>query len=377
MTPIVSHVTESWQNRSGYWNHTEYPGNETVGNITESPAGGALLSSFKYEAQIYGIEQYLMPWLFVFGVAGNILAFITFSTKEMSPGSTAFMFRVLAVVDGAVVAVYNGLHILPQLANYSIIAYNDATCKLFAFSYFSLRSLSSWMLVLIGVERALGVSLPHRARILCTLKRFRIAVAAVGVSIVVLYCPLIRSTMQFTLVDEGSTGACLLQAEIPNYSVVVFPYMEILVSSVLPFAAILSCNTIIILALLRSLRMRQTSSGSGETSSSNGAVAMLLTVSFVFILLRIPYCVYFFLELHYRPWPQGEIYQITMLLGTVASACDGMNHSLNIFLYCVCGNKFRSALFSILHLDRCCNGKGKAQPASKNTLPTNISASAW
>ena len=88
---------------------------------------------------------------------------------------------------------------------------------------------------------------------------------------------------------------------------------------------------------------------SNSTESTNQALAksatrgtaMVVTVSFTFLILTAPTAVYMALP-HVIHLPNNPIYHVFMNL------TQYLNHSINGILYCIVGSRFRSELLKIL-----------------------------
>ena len=118
------------------------------------------------------MDTFISPTIFIFGIISNILSFLVFSTKEFSFTLSSFLYRLLAILDVLALLAYDGLHTIPTLFDVNIIALSNLSCKMFCFSFFTIKSFAAWILVVIGLERVIGVLLPHKAKILNTRYRY-------------------------------------------------------------------------------------------------------------------------------------------------------------------------------------------------------------
>ena len=316
------------------------------------------------------LETYIMPFLIV-GIPANILVFIIFSRGGLSKIANSVIFRLLAIFDGTAVFINVVLHDIPVLLGESVITQSDGTCKGVLYIYFVSRSMSSWALVIIGLERALGVSLPHKFRDFCTRQRFAMIIAVVLAVISILYFPLLIS-IKMEYYPPSDTELCILHADLPDYANGFFFYAEFIISTLLPMVAMLITDVIIICVLRQSHKMDSKHHKNDKTM--NRIIPLLLTASVAFIILRLPQATYMFMELTYRSRPYSCMYHVALFVGYVAYFCDTLNHSINMFLYCVSGKNFRNEFAALCKCKPCCQRiSGENIPLQMRAISTRIS----
>ena len=157
------------------------------------------------------------------------------------------------------------------------------------------------------------------------------------------------------------------------YTTTFYPYMNLAMSCLMPFVLILVMNTII--GVLLCGRMRSTTNSSQTTT-----IAMLQAVSIAFLILTIPYPVYFICGLLYQDGLKINFNNILMA-GVVAATCDSINHSINILLYSICGRRFRMVAARIItcgcHREGHKDERKSSQPTSNTTQETGVSNQIW
>ena len=292
--------------------------------------------------------EYVAPFL-ILGVPVNVLVYILFSVGDLSKGTTSMLFRILAVVDAVVVCLIIGLHYIPLLFGNSITPSTDVTCKMLPYLYAVCRSMSAWTLIIIGVERVIGLSWPHRAYVICTRKYFGTILLCTGAIVSALYGPLIVSVkMDFD--DNVGVHVCHLH-NLPGLSSYFILYMDILLGSLLPMTAITINNVLIFRAIRHSKKVRRQSYVVNQGPQQDHVVPMLVTASTVFFFLRLPMVVSWIMEINIGNHQCLRF--VAMNLNVLGNICDGINHSINMFLYCLCGQNVRRQLRVIL-MCGCC-----------------------
>ena len=293
------------------------------------------------------MTMYIVPALLFLAAFGNMTAFVVFSMPPYRQSLTAVLFRILAVVDTMAVVIHDGLETLSLLVSgVNILTYNTATCRILVPVYLWSRAFSAWTLVIIGLERFIGILLPHRAKVINTKRRFAWITFAVATSLMAIHAPLFVTIVRVPLYIPGvrSGGACKLQGD-PNrfeWYFKILGWLILFVTCVLPFAFIITFNVIIICTLVK--RRLGISSSHDSESQTHNAAAILISVTFTYIILTLPHALYFILQQHYIKVGDQASYDDTFVLLKYAVICDTVNHSINIVLYCLCGRKFRQCL---------------------------------
>ena len=322
---------------------------EPVTNSTGSTITNATVAD-PFADVIYNIKTFFMPALTI-GIPANILVIIVFSSKEFSMGISSVLFRILAVLDTYIVIVNVWFYAIPELLGFSIVKFSSVSCKSLISTMLWARCMSGWTLVFIAVERAVGMTWPHRVQIMLTKKVIYTLLVVSGLLSAAFFSPLIVSTE----LDTFATGQtfCRNNAHLHTYSIHIFPYLEPLLNTILPFALLLVCNSLIILAVRRSRMLQETSCENPQSNTLSHIAPMLLTASFVFMILRIPQAVYLVLENLYRSMPQSMAYRFVGFLSFFIVVLDTVNHSINMFLYSISGARFRGVIVSYFLCDKC------------------------
>ena len=196
------------------------------------------------------ILQYVSIALSLMALIGNSLIFAVFSMKYYKKSLTAMMYRILALADGLVVLMHDGLHTVSYVINgTSIPGYNTTTCKTFIFMLLWIRAFSVWLLVIISIQRFIGIRWPHRAKFLNTkLKYMGFTCILLSVTFV-LYMPLTLTVDHaFIEVDDQKLPICEVLGEPENredhlkWYRGMFDRMNLVVCGFLPFILVSVSN---------------------------------------------------------------------------------------------------------------------------------------
>ena len=147
----------------------------------------------------------------------------------------------------------------------------------------------------------------------------------------------------------------------------VYPYMKLVTYAILPFTFVLVFNLAIIYRVTRnSLPHSNGGDHAGHDPSTTerhgqGRITyMLLTVSFMWLALTVPFTVWTFAN----PRPTDSHSRAkAFLVKTVCFLLMYTNHGINFYIYCITGRKFRRELREL-----CCAGRKSNRRRTSNRL---------
>ena len=169
------------------------------------------------------------------------------------------------------------------------------------------------------------------------------------IAILTVICLLLNSHILFLngyrTNSSKSAIKCYATKTNPNY---IFPNWErvhLVVYNICPFIIMCICNTYIIYVTIRSARIRLPSTN--QYSRHRQLSIMLIFITFAFVLLTLPSCIYFVFFRHRMPKEDDfrtYRYLVQISLGSVQFTA----HAINFFLYCFSANNFRNELRDFL-----------------------------
>ena len=317
------------------------------------------------------LRVYVPPVLLFFGTFGNVASFIILAKSMFRVGTYSYL-TILAVMDTLV--IYNGLFRM-LLENFTIDLQHrmNILCKLVNLFGYVCSDTSVWLIVAVTVERFLAVNLPLRAPRMCNARRARWI-------ILVLFLSLFALNMHFLWTIELNPENQLCDAG-PSYKVLVrqvWPWVDAAIYSMVPFLIISILNVSIIRGVLFARRKRTILQmhplvlttrrqvprkiTKQPNEHSRSLTCMLLVISFSFVLTTLPMNVFTIVNAFVGPGTQSESEDDAMLkfatfklARTVVELLMYLNHSINFFLYCAMGEKFR--LQFRMMISRCLRGK--------------------
>ena len=136
----------------------------------------------------------------------------------------------------------------------------------------------------------------------------------------------------------------------------VWPWVDTCIYSFVPFTLIIILNSIIISQVIKAKNYRDGMRAAGSASQqkrplkdSGKLTIMLLTISFAFLLTTLPMNISLISTALINSNNLGSMIRFR-LCRTISEMLMYANHSINFFLYCATGKKFREQLRSLAQL---------------------------
>ena len=292
------------------------------------------------------------PLFILLGTIGNVLTIFVLRRRAMK--SVRFFLTALAVVD--TVMLYDGFAhdwlyriTTPRI----VIRYlSPVTCKMQLFLLVTCKWSSAWILVAITIQRFLSVLLPLKAKTICSRR-----VPCITLLTIITFSAAVNSHFFFTfgpaIVGSGNkTTFHNCQKIKPIFLGDIWPWIDAAFGSFIPFFVLIVCNVGILGKLIQAKsRMRIDGAKTKTPSEENLATttAMLLTVSFMFLLLTAPYFLWRLIRPYFPPAPNAKSEAQWDLAYKIAQFLQYTNYAVNFLLYCVSGSTFRTELKAVLH----------------------------
>lgn len=304
---------------------------------------------------------YVPPVLIVLGTFGNLFSFIILKNRAMLKFSTYFYLMVMAVADTLV--LYVGLMPLwlGELTGLDIRDRTDWTCKLTNAVGYTVSDFSVWLIIAVTVERYLVVCHPFQANSVCSSTRAHrvvFSLLAVFACLNLHFCWTVH--IVYYVHNGDRIPQCTALDRHARLVIDVWPWVDVIVYSLLPFVLIVALNGMIIRQVVVARGRRCDLRHNCPVVASNNKyqqrrpsqegstrlTVMLMTISFAFLLTTLPMSVVNIASAFCRgECSDDERRQSYFRLArTVTELLMYANHSMNFFLYCATGQKFRHQL---------------------------------
>ena len=225
-------------------------------------------------------------------------------------------------------------------------------CKLYSFLIHFFTHCSSAILAIMSVEKFVALFYPLHSKRMCNIKVAKLVCLTAAFLFIVVNFYLIMVAK----VSKNHTG--FEKCTFGHYGSLVMSYFDFTFYSFGPFVVMCVANIFIVskLLILKYRGHNQTNqlvNQSVNKSALRGAV-MLVSVSLTFIILTTPISLFFF-----------KLIPSSNMIETIVFIVATLNHSINGFLYCLFGSKFRKELIKLVC--RCKHNRIEAS-TSENTV---------
>ena len=293
----------------------------------------------------------IFPVMMLLGLVLNSLSIAVLTRPALNENSTAFLFIILAVMDTLSLLMGALPEWLRKITGYYLDAYNDITCKIY--HYFDYMALSSpaWIILTVTFERYISIAKPHKVKSMCTKKKTGLALFVMLLCLFLLSIPKLISVAfrNFILFDKDEIdfelyvycGTLSSETNFNDY------WFDTIVRSVIPFILMMTGDICILYCFQKSNKMHKDIISDEKIKKEKRALKsvtfMLLTASFTYLFLTLPYSVkllsYDYVWSIYR---SINDYQSAMELWNQCTSCLLLlNNSINFLLYCISGETFK------------------------------------
>lgn len=288
----------------------------------------------------------LLPLIVFIGTIGNGLSIIVLLRRRMRGKSVYIYLFVLSCSDTAVLYFSAFKTWIFEITNWELLHVSTEVCKMSSFLILVALHCSSWLIVLVTIDRSVAVWSPLRAATMCSLRQAR-CISGILILTSVFYNAHVLWT--FSLYSSDNRLYCYGN---PQLTFMGYPFevFKLISYCFVPFSIVLTLNCIII------YKIRMTRKGlmtNHPPTYSTGHVSpirlthakityMLLAVSFTWLLMTAPFSLLIFM---------GKVYS-SKVGKTICFLLMYTNHSVNFFLYCLTGKKFRRELKELFTVNK-------------------------
>ena len=318
-------------------------------------------NSFNVASQVgYIMKQIYPPVLMAIGIPGNILSIIILLKLRSTQRSIYLV--CLACADLLVLCV----SVLPDwiggILTFHLRDVYSIVCRLQTFGMYSSIQFSSWILVLVTTERVVSVIYPHRVRIVFSLQRTLISVILTIVGILSLNVHFIiglpRDNITENLTENHTDSHCFVREYVNTFYVNVWPWVDLLISFLLPCVFLLTGNIIIIYRLRRNSRkdvytcrvavVTQALAIEARRGQASVVTKRVIVLNVIYIICMLPACLFAVVMPYWFSDSYSSENGVSDLLAAIVTMLMFVNSSVNFLLYIFLGERFRKELFSMI-----------------------------
>ncbi|XP_076447141.1 cysteinyl leukotriene receptor 2-like [Babylonia areolata] len=320
----------------------------------------------EYQAAMFLWKVY-PPCILLLGGFGNIATIFVMRRIKDHNSSQHIVLMSLAVSDFFFLNISALFKWLLFLFRVDLYNSHEVVCKLYAWMIYSSTTSSAWLLTCVTVQRTMAVKWPHKVRVMCSTRRTWIAVAAVVLSAFCIQFHWLVG-MEFSSTTDGGGACTYVSAEYLQF-VLMWNWVDMCLSSLLPSTCLLLCDVMLSLTLFKAssstsmtVQAISNSSVANNNDNNNGSISnninksrrktasrttvMILALSCTFLLLTLPVCAYIIWTDIVDVTQNSALYARAQLVKAVTFLLWYTNSAVNFLLYCLTGTKFRREFLS-------------------------------
>ncbi|CAF0777222.1 unnamed protein product [Rotaria sordida] len=328
----------------------------SIDNITNDTLSYS--ENFRYAFVIHYLSIYALV-LIIVGTVGNLLTISVLFRRNLRRFVTVRYLIAASICD--IISLYGWN--LNSFYKFNISRFNGNIedlslihCRLISFMTFAALQLSSWCLTAVSLDRALSLFWLQWKQ---TFGRLRYT--KYYIIFLTFICIALNSHVLFLNGYRKSSGTivCYSTRSNPSYIYPQWERVHLVLYNLCPFTIMCICNTYIICVTVRSSRS-QVVLGPYKNyrkglEKYRQFTALLIIVTFAFVILTLPACIYFvfFRQVFVSTTQRSYRFMIQILLNSIQFT----SHGINFFLYCFSASSFRHELCEmlqeLLHNCRC------------------------
>ena len=303
----------------------------------------------------YHMWIYFGTCVFVVGIIGNSLTLVVMTRDDMRGTSTSSYLVSMASVNILLLVAGMIPEWLKAMGIVNLREVHPVGCKLHKFLEYTFGDAAVWIIVLFTIDRCIAICDPFK-RINCCSPGY-----AKFYSIGALLTAIVKNMHVFwtrgaeyrncVWIELNVTHTSLFKncgyptPEYAHFETYVRPWIALALVNIGPFCVIFVCNLIIIHAMIRMKRLHAKHSAiSHGQDKVFQTTALCLAASISFLVCVTPGIVLLIGKPHWSVEPTRTyvVFKSTM------DVFYYVNYSINFFLYCLTGQKFRETLLATL-----------------------------
>ena len=304
------------------------------------------------------------PLFVIIGVPGNIVSLVVLSRRPMRQTTTSVYFRLLAIIDTAVLLITIPRKITFYYSSLRLRSLNIFTCKFYSFLTPALTTLSWTFLPVITIDRYIQIRYPIWAKTHSTSRSALTIFAVMTLTVftlnfhTVLFLTVPRTEVtvsnNYTNTTFEVIGKCTPIYEWYNdFYYNVWTWLIFALFNLVPLTVQIIGNVLLIKNLVNRSKQKQTQRALDEVNMKErrglkSVTRMLIVVCLFYIISSVPQCTrlvsknYIFQPRSPHNSAKDKLFQAIVQILLYS------NNAINFLLYTLSGRVFRQELYSML-----------------------------
>ncbi|KAL3836668.1 hypothetical protein ACJMK2_022090 [Sinanodonta woodiana] len=320
-----------------------------IDNVTNTSSDG-IDTEKKYDEYIeyivaFFIQQKGLYLLTPLGLFGSIASLVTLSRMKLFFTSAMYM-AALAIVDGISLVIKLTFVEIKR----SQISIGGTACALFYYNGTWTQQYSNWILVAMTFERFIAIRFPLKVSKFCTKRNTFAVLLIILFTIMILNCHFLWTFHEVP--HPLFKYECMPRPEYETFLAKKWYWIDGVSYAMLPCLLLLICNGCIIHKIRAStgkqldLTNNMHINAGDKNKQQKQVTIMLLSLSIVFTILTLPNCIFFIVKDEIQINSNYKVARFYLIYNVIYFLSD-INQSINFYLYCVAGRKFRQKFIEV------------------------------
>ena len=303
--------------------------------------------------------RYWSPITFCIGLVGNIFVILVLmcsSSPKTRHTTTAIYLTIMAFADLAFLIIGIVPEWLEACDFILVKEIHPVACKLEKFLFYTFGDIAIWIMCAFTFDRFIAVCFPFKKQHICVPKYAKVTALMITLVSAGKNMHVFWTRGPEYVSDELQTN-CGRPEPFTNFERYVRPWLAFALVNLIPFVIVITCNIFIIRTLIRAHRRMATVSTAD--SSLMQTIFMCLSASLAFLVCITPSIIIYIGKPY---WTKADdpnyAYNVAK---AIANQLAYVNHSINFFLYCLSGRRFREQFVALF--------KGNHKKYSKTVNP--------
>jgi hypothetical protein len=296
------------------------------------------------DAILYVIGSYVMPVVVCLGAVNNIIILVIMSSARYRNIVSCFYLRFLAVSDTLTLATAAQMFVTDAFATLATMFGNGYCAQLLFFAYFP-TNLSNWTLVVMTLTRFIAVVFPLHAARWCSMKIAKVEVVVMAIIFGIFASPNAIYGRRATI-DESKLQFSCYKAFSVKFAF-IYSISHSTICQIVPFVLIVIFN----LCIVYKMRHRKCDLGDlvvakQQSKDETMVTVMVIVVTVTFLILVAPYVatVVIWEFIYANADLSASMMKRRYFSYYISGLLYSVNNSINLYLYCICGKRFRNDL---------------------------------